>query len=111
MKIREQAGRLAKFVFYLGLGGWTALVSACSESTDGSKRDTGTAAPDGASGQTSETGTPQQEAAVDTGVPGDATMVDAAKDGSVVDRPINTDASAEGADSGSGDAMWDVVCE
>jgi hypothetical protein len=111
MRISEKAGRFARFVFYLGLGGWTALLSACYESTDGSKRDAGTPAPDSGGSETPETGTRRRDAAVDAGILGDATAVDAASDGSRVDRPVRSDASAQVSDSGSGDAMWDVIYE
>lgn len=110
MSFREKAGRLGKFIFYLGLGGWTALVNACYESADGRKRDAGASAPDDAGSQTPEN-TLHRDAAVDTGILGDATVIDAAPDGSPINRPFRSDASAQVLDSGDDDAMWDLPCE
>jgi hypothetical protein len=101
MKIKNTAQHLVKFVFYLGLGGWTALVSACSESSDGRKSDAGSSSSDS---EVRETGAVGHDSAVDaTRTPAADAIADAASDGSLAD--------SSSSPSDAGREMWDVICE
>ena len=97
----EKIRRFAKFAFYLGLGGWAALVSACAESTDGHRGDAAAPPADSGKSQVSEAGQSQA----------DAGLGDAAKDAVVAEGGTVKDSSTGATDSGKGGAMWDVICE
>jgi hypothetical protein len=111
----DKIKRFARFAFYLTLGGWAALVSACSESTDGHRGD---AAPPADSGKSQQLDAGQSRADAgrgDTSIADastrDASIRDASKDAAVAEGGKVRDSSPGAADGGEGGAMWDVICE
>jgi len=107
----EKITRLARFAFYLGLGGWAAFVSACAESTDGHRHDAASPLADSGKDSSFEAGQGVVDAGGLGGESGDAGISDAARDGNRPDGASRPDSATGATDSGKGGAMWDVIYE
>jgi hypothetical protein len=107
----EKISRFARFTFYLALGGWTALASACAGTTDGRGREGSKPAADGGKYPVPDAGGIDAGAGGGKAGAGGAGTGDAARDAGRADGNAVPDSSEISTDGGQGGSMWDVICE